>query len=78
VIIIGPIPCKKLLVSRLERKYFLKNGYWQLEFDEERSLLCTFNVPYGQYHFTTMFLVIEVIVIIIIIINTFYSLLLKK
>ena len=32
----------------------LKNGYWQVELDEESSLLCTFNTPFGRYRFTRM------------------------
>ena len=41
-----------------EKKVFstldLKDGYWQVELDKESSLLCTFNTPYGCYHFTRM------------------------
>ena len=25
----------------------LKDGYWQIQLDEESSLLCTFNTPFG-------------------------------
>ena len=32
----------------------LKDGYWQVELDEQSSLLCTFNTPFGRYHFTRM------------------------
>jgi len=32
----------------------LKDGYWQVELDNESSLLCTFNTPYGRYRFTRM------------------------
>ena len=32
----------------------LKDGYWQVELDNESSLLCTFNMPYGRYRFTRM------------------------
>ena len=30
----------------------LKNGYWQIQLDEQSSLLCTFNTPFGCYRFT--------------------------
>ena len=30
----------------------LKDGYWQIQLDEESSLLCTFNTPFGRYRFT--------------------------
>ena len=32
----------------------LKDGYWQIQLDEESSLLCTFNTPFGRYRFTRM------------------------
>lgn len=32
----------------------LKDGYWQVKLDEESSLLCTFNTPFGHYRFTRM------------------------
>ena len=32
----------------------LKDGYWQVQLDEESSLLCTFNMPFGRYRFTRM------------------------
>ena len=32
----------------------LKDGYWQIQLDEESSLLCTFNTPFGHYRFTRM------------------------
>ena len=32
----------------------LKNGYWQVELDAQSSFLCTFNTPFGRYHFTRM------------------------
>ena len=32
----------------------LKDGYWQIQLDEESSLLCTFNSPFGRYRFTRM------------------------
>ena len=32
----------------------LKDGYWQVELDEESFLLCTFNTPFGRYRFTRM------------------------
>ena len=32
----------------------LKDRYWQIQLDEESSLLCTFNTPFGQYQFSRM------------------------
>ena len=32
----------------------LKNGYWQIELDQESSLLCTFATPFERYRFTRM------------------------
>ena len=32
----------------------LKDGYWQVGLDEESSLLCTINTPFGRYRFTIM------------------------
>ena len=32
----------------------LRDGYWQVQLDEESSLLCTFNTPFGRYRFTRM------------------------
>ena len=32
----------------------LKDGYWQIQLDEDSSLLCTFSTPFGQYRFTRM------------------------
>jgi len=32
----------------------LKDGYWQIQLDEESSQLCTFNTPFGRYRFTRM------------------------
>ena len=32
----------------------LKDGYWQIQLDEESSHLCTFSTPYGRYRFTRM------------------------
>ena len=32
----------------------LKDGYWQVKLDEDSSLLCTFNTPFGRYRFTRM------------------------
>ena len=29
-------------------------GYWQLKLDEQSSMLCTFNTPYGRYRYTRM------------------------
>ena len=31
-----------------------QNGYWHVEFDEESSLLCTFNTPFGRYKFNRL------------------------
>ena len=37
------------------KKYFsvidLKKGFWHVELDEDSSLLCTFNTPFGRYRF---------------------------
>ena len=37
------------------KRYFsvvdTKKGYWHVELDEESSLLCTFNTPFGRYKF---------------------------
>ena len=32
----------------------LKDGYWQVQLDEDSSRLCTFNTPFGRYRFTRM------------------------
>ena len=32
----------------------LKDGYWQIQLDDDSSLLCTFNTPFGRYRFTRM------------------------
>jgi len=40
----------KVVFSTLD----LKDGYWKVEVDEDSSLLCTFNTPFGCYHFTCM------------------------
>ena len=32
----------------------LKDGYWQIQLDEESSQLCTFSSPFGRYRFTRM------------------------
>ena len=31
-----------------------KDSYWQVEFDEDSSLLCCFNTPFGRYRFVRM------------------------
>ena len=28
-----------------------KDGFWQIQLDEESSYLCTFNTPFGRYRF---------------------------
>ena len=53
------IPTIQEITSDLTRKKVfstldLKDGYWQVELDEESSLLCTFNTPFGRYRFTRM------------------------
>ena len=53
------IPTAQEISSRLAgKKIFstldLKDGYWQVELDDESSLLCTFNTPFGRYRFTRM------------------------
>jgi len=32
----------------------LKEGYWQVELDNDSSMLCTFGTPFGCYRFTRM------------------------
>ena len=32
----------------------LKDAYWQIELDKPSLLLCTFNIPFGRFHFTRM------------------------
>ena len=32
----------------------LRDGYWQIQLDEESSFLCTFNTPFCRYRFTRM------------------------
>ena len=49
------IPTIQEIASDLAgKKVFLKDGYWQVELDEQNSLLCTFNTPFGRYRFTRM------------------------
>ena len=40
------------------KKYFsvvdTKKGYWHVELDEESSMLCTFNTPFGRYKFNRL------------------------
>ena len=49
------IPTIQEIASDLAgKKVFLKDGYWQVELDEQSSLLCTFNTPFGRYRFTRM------------------------
>ena len=31
-----------------------KKGYWHVELDEQSSLLCTFNTPFGRYKFNRL------------------------
>ncbi|XP_056009484.1 uncharacterized protein K02A2.6-like [Ostrea edulis] len=47
------------IVSRMPNaKYFSKldaiSGFWQIQFDEESSKLCTFNSPLGRFRFLRM------------------------
>ena len=42
--------CGKKIASLLD----LRDGYWQIQLDEESSLLCTFNTPFSRYRFTRM------------------------
>lgn len=32
----------------------MKNGFWQVKLDEESSLLCTFNSPFGKFKFNRL------------------------
>ena len=40
----------KKLFSILDQK----DSYWQIRLDHDSSLLCTFNTPFGRYHFLKM------------------------
>ena len=31
-----------------------KDGFWQIQLDEESSYLCTYNTPFGLYRFTRL------------------------
>ena len=46
---------EEVLPSLHNQKYFsvvdTKKGYWHVELDQESSLLCTFNTPFGRYRF---------------------------
>ena len=42
--------CGKKIFSTLD----LRDGYWQIQLDEESLFLCTFNTPFGSYRFTRM------------------------
>ena len=53
------IPTAQEISSKLAgKKVFstldLKDGYWQVELDEQSSMLCTFSTPFGRYRFTRM------------------------
>ena len=53
------IPTMQEIASKFSgKKVFstldLKDRYWQIQLDEESSLLCTFNTPFGRYRFTRM------------------------
>ena len=44
------------ILPRMHGKKYLSvadtnKGYWHVELDEESSLLCTFNTPFGRYRF---------------------------
>ena len=47
------------ILPRLHNKKYLsvmdtKKSYWHVELDEESSLLCTFNTPFGRYKFNRL------------------------
>ena len=53
------IPTAQEISSKLAgKKVFstldLKDGYWQVELDEQSSMLCIFSTPFGHYRFTRM------------------------
>jgi len=39
--------CGKSLFSVID----MRDGFWQVQLDEESSRLCTFNTPFGRYSF---------------------------
>ena len=54
-----PFPMSDYAIAKTgNSKYYSKpdltSGYWQVKLDYERSLLTTFNTPYGRYRFTRM------------------------
>ena len=53
------IPTAEDIASRLSGKKLFsivdeKDGFWQVNLDEESSDLCTFNTPFGRYKFLRM------------------------
>ena len=44
----------KLAKAKIFSKLDAKNGYWNINLDEESSYLTTFNTPYGRYRFLKM------------------------
>ena len=53
------IPTAEDIASRLSGKKVFsitveKDGFWQVPLDDKSSNLCTFNTPYGRYHFKRM------------------------
>ena len=53
------IPTAQEISSKLAgKKVFstldLKDGYWQVELDNQISMLCTFSTPFGRYCYTRM------------------------
>ena len=53
------IPTAEDIASRLNGKKLFsivdeKDGFWQVNLDEESSYLCTFNTPFGRYRFKRM------------------------
>ena len=54
-----PMPTKEEIATRLHgAKVFsvfdASNGFWQVELDEDSSLLTTFNTPFGRYRWKRM------------------------
>ena len=53
------IPTAEDVATRLSGKKLFsivdeKDGFWQIQLDEESSYLCTFNTPFGRYRFTRL------------------------
>ena len=49
-----PIPTIDDVLPELSNAKVFTNGYWQVELDEESSLLTTFNTPFGRFKWQRM------------------------